>query len=261
MLRGSVVGWVPSPPHWVDNPLVLADPLTRMANAIFVGTRYLGKMLYPGSLGVEYGYDQIRLYGLLPWALPGALLLVATWTTLATGLRRLSPAALFLWIFVPAAFAVTGNIALPIGTIFAERLAYLPLVGFCGLVAWLLCRLPIARSRRALLIGLLLVVAAGLSWHRAGDFTDKLTFDEATARAAPRAVKALANVGRSRLRSGQTGEGIAALDRAIEIWPYYPRALRLLADAHARRGDLVLADEFRRRARLAQERLESGAGP
>jgi tetratricopeptide (TPR) repeat protein len=160
---------------------------------------------------------------------------------------------------VPTAFAVTSNVVFPIGTVFAERLAYLPLVGVCGIaglsIRWLTTR------RAALgvgLLALLLAAAAGRTFDRTMDFRERVVFDEAAVRASPRAVKALANLGRTRLRQGRVEEGIELLERAVTIWPDYSGALVSLAEAHARQGDAAAALHYRRRAREAFARWQSG---
>lgn len=258
LLRGSVVGWLPGEPPWVDNPLVLEGGVTRVANATLLLARYVGKMLLPVRLSVEYGYEQIRIVPLLPWGLFGAVAVVVGGSVVALLLFRRSPLASFLWLFIPAAFAVTANVAVPIGTIFAERLAYLPLVGFCGLAAWLLWRLSVARRTVWVLLLLALVLGAARTVDRTGDFRDRAVFDQAAADASPRAVKALVNIGRTRLRQGRARDAIEPLERAVAIWPDYSAALSLLADVHTRLGDPVAAAHYHRRARRAFARWQSG---
>ena len=118
----------------------------------------------------------------------GALAVVAVWTAVAVRLHRLSPTASFLWAFVPAGFAVTSNAAFPIGTIFAERLAYLPLAGLCGLGGYLSWRLPLRERTRWLILLVVVLLGTGRTWDRADDYHDQATFDAAAATASPRSV-------------------------------------------------------------------------
>ncbi len=252
--RGAVVGWTLKGPHWVDNPLVLADAGTRVANAVLLQGLYLFKMALPLRLSVEYGYDQIRVLPLFPSGLPGALALATAWTGAAFLLGRASRAALWSWALVPAAFAVTANVVFPIGTIFAERLAYLPLVGGCGLAGWGICRLMATARARLALAAILVIVLGSRTVVRARDYQSLVAFDEATAGASPRSVKALANVGRTRLRTGRPAEAAEPLERAIALWPDYPRALSLLADAYERLGRRAEAERYRDLAEQAASR-------
>ncbi|HXV75795.1 MAG TPA: tetratricopeptide repeat protein [Candidatus Polarisedimenticolaceae bacterium] len=257
-VRASAVGWLPHEPPWIDNPLVRVGAPTRVANAVLIGGLYLARMALPLRLSVEYGYDQIGVVPLLPWGGIAAACAVVAWCALAATLYRRSPVAAFVWAFVPASFAVTGNVAFPIGTMFAERLAYLPLVGFCGLAAWFVWRLPVTRFTVWALVVLVLVAGAARGFARTRDFRDVDTFHQATALASPRAVKALANLGRTRLRQGRLDEAVAVLERAVAIWPDYSGALSLLADVHARAGDPAAEAYYRRRAREAYARWRSG---
>jgi len=259
VLRGSVVGWTPHERPWIDNPLVLEGAAGRIANALCILARYGIKMVWPDPLTVHYEYDQVAVWPLWPWALLTSAGLLLGWVAMALWLRRAARAALFLWIFVPAAFAVTANLVLPTGTLMAERLAYLPLAGASGLGGLALARIP----RRWLVAPLLtaLVVAGG--WRtveRTRDYRNKATFVEAQARASPRAVKALYNVGYTRLRFGHAAEALGPLERAVEIWPGYALALAALAHAHAELGDVRQAAEYRRRAEDAA-RMEPSARP
>jgi tetratricopeptide (TPR) repeat protein len=159
---------------------------------------------------------------------------------------------MFLWAFVPAAFVVTGNVAFPIGAAFAERLAYLPLAGFCGLGGYLVTRALTSRRAVALSVALLLALAgAWRTARRSADFRDLATFVEATAAASPRSVKALANAGRTRLRLGRPADAVEPLETAVALWPEYTRALELLAEAYARLGERERAEAIRARAHSA----------
>ncbi len=254
-LRGVAVGWsVPAPP-WIDNPLVAAAAPARLANAILLQGRYLAKMILPWRLSLDYGFAQTTALPIFPWGLFVALALLAAWAVVLEVLRRRAPSAAFLWAFIPAAFAVTGNFAFPIGTIFAERLAYLPLLGLCGLAALGLARLPIPVWGKGIAIVTVLALATARTAVRAHDFRSLAALHEATVEASPRAVKALANLGRTRLEvQKQPREAIVPLEKAVALWPDYANALRLLSDAYATTGDAALAAEYARRADAAEAR-------
>ncbi len=248
VLRASAVGWGGTSPPFIDNPLAGADLPTRAVNAVLLFGRYVGKMLWPRTLSVEYGFDQLAVVPLFPWGFIGAVAIVAVVVVAVVTLhRRGHVTAAFLIAFVPCAFAVTGNLAFPIGTIFAERLAYLPLAGLCGLLGLALASIPKAAWRGAL-VGLVLVACGTRTIARGGDYRDLATLSEATAAASPRAVKALANAGRTRLRQGRADLAVPLLERAVAIWPDYEKAWGYLAEAYAVSGDEARAADARRRA-------------
>jgi len=248
LLRASVVGWGRTSPPFIDNPLAGADAVTRAANAVVLFGRYVGKMLWPRTLSVEYGFDQIPVVSLFPWGAIGAVAIAACVVAAVVTLHRKGHATVaFLVAFVPCAFAVTGNLAFPIGTIFAERLAYVPLAGFCGLAGLALATIPKAAWRGAL-VGLVLVACGARTIARGGDYRDLAALSEATAAASPRAVKALVNAGRTRLRQGHAELAIPLFEKAVAIWPDYAKAWGYLAEAYAASGDEARAADARRRA-------------
>jgi tetratricopeptide (TPR) repeat protein len=248
VLRASVVGWGRDAPPFVDNPLVAVDGATRAVNAVLLFARYGAKMIWPRTLSVEYGFDQIPVVPVLPWGAIGAGCFAAAFAVGVVTLHRKGHAGpAFLAAFVPAAFAVTGNLAFPIGTMFGERLAYLPLAGMCGLAGLALAAVP-KNLWRGAAVSILLVAGAGRTIVRGGDYRDAATLSEATAAASPRAVKALVNAGRVRLRQDHPALALPLLQRAVAIWPDYARAWELLADAYAETGDDARAADARKRA-------------
>ena len=247
-LRASVVSSGSAAPPFVDNPLAKADAATRAANAVLLFGRYVGKMFWPQTLSVEHGFDQLPVVTMLPWGAIAAVAIVAAIVVAVVTLHRKGyTAAAFLVAFVPCAFAVTGNLVFPIGTIFAERLAYLPLVGFCGLAGLALVTIPKVAWRGAV-VGVLLLACGARTIARGGDYRDLSTLSEATVAASPRAVKALANAGRTQFRQGHPELAIPLLERAVAIWPDYAKAWGYLAEAYAASGDEARAADARRRA-------------
>ena len=237
-LRVSAVGGTRHDVPFVDNPLAGVDAATRASNAVLLFARYVSKMLWPQTLSIEYGFDQIPVVPALPWGAIAAVAVAAVVVAAIVVLHRRGQAPpRSSAAFVPAAFAVTGNLAFPIGTIFAERLAYLPLAGFCGLLGLAARRgsegrrgggrrrrRPPRRSRRP-------------DDGEGGDYKDVATLSEATAAASPRSVKALFNAGRVRLRQRDAAGAVPLLERAVAIWPDYARAWEMLAEAYAATGD------------------------
>jgi hypothetical protein len=256
-LRFLVIGKGVDVPPWIDNPFVRVDAVTRIANAVLLQARYLFKMIFPAQLTVDYGFDQVPVLSLLPWGAILAVAAIALWAWVFILLKKRSTAAAFFWAFVPVAFAVTGNFAFPIGAIFGERLAYLPLAGFCALAGLGLASLSWPASRALAAVGILVVALGARTALRSRDFGSLVALNEATAAASPRSVKALANQGRTLLRTGKPREAIAPLERAVAIWPDYARALDLLSQAHAATGDAVRAGEYQARAAAAAAK---GAG-
>jgi hypothetical protein len=205
-------------------------------NAVLLHARYLAQMAFPYRLSIDYGFDQIPVvpFGLL--GVLGAGAVMAGWLGVGAWLRRKGHVPAFAWGFTAAAFAVTGNLVVPIGTLFAERLAYLPLVGFCAACALACSALRPARWKQVAITIVLLTLAVRTG-VRAADYRGMIRLTEATARASPRSVKALLNLGRVRLEiQHRPADAIEPLERALALWPEEPRAARLLAQARAAAG-------------------------
>ena len=261
LLRASAVGWGRHAPPFLDNPLAHVNGATRAANAVLLFARYAGKMLVPNTLSVEYGFDQLPTVALFPWGAAAALVITACVAGAIFILhRRGQSEAAFCAAFVPCAFAVTGNLAFPIGTVFAERLAYTPLLGACGLAGLALATIP-KSSWRALAVGAVVVALGARTVSRGDDYRSLAALTEATTEASPHAVKALVNAGRNRLRQGNAAGARPLLESAVAIWPDYAGAWRLLADVYAALGDATRAADAKARADAASSRDQDAADP
>jgi len=153
----------------LDNPLLLLPAGWRVVNALHVALRYAGLLIWPFPLSYDYSYDQIpmirsfgdpRLYAVL-----GATALAA-WGLAASA--RCSRPVFFGLAFALVTFSVVSNLLVPIGTIMAERLLYLPSLGFCLAAAaglrWLARRIqesPQGASRAFVALSTLLVALHG----------------------------------------------------------------------------------------------------
>ena len=152
-----------------DNPLLMLPAGWRMLNALHVALLYTGLLIWPLHLSYDYSYDQIpmihsfddpQLYAVL------GLAALAAWGLVASARR--SRQAFFGIAFALVTFSVVSNLLLPIGTIMAERLLYLPSLGFCLAAAaglrWLARRIqasPRGAARAFVALSALLVALHG----------------------------------------------------------------------------------------------------
>ena len=115
----------------VENALYPVDALSRILNACVILFRYVGRTFFPLHLSADESAWSIEVLPASSVLAIGAALLLAG--IAAAALRRLasrSPLALG-FLFFCAALLPVANLLFPIGTIFAERLAYLPSAGLC----------------------------------------------------------------------------------------------------------------------------------
>src|SRR6266508_965090 len=115
----------------VENALFPIDPLSRAVNACVILFRYLGRTVFPLHLSADESAWSIEVVsGKSPLAIGAVLLLAGITAAALRGLSSRSPLALG-FLFFCLALLPASNLLFPLGTIFDERLAYLPSAGLC----------------------------------------------------------------------------------------------------------------------------------
>ena len=185
------------PPEFpfVDNPMVAADFVTAKLTALKVVAHYLWLVLWPAGLSADYSYPQIPLATGTAgdWA---AWITVAVAVVLVAMCARWSKTALFFALMAAGALLPASNLLFPIGTVMAERLFYVPLMGVVACLVmgafWLGERFRgtfhVARWMPAGL-GVIALALAGRTYARNFDWKDNRTLVEASLKAAPNSFK------------------------------------------------------------------------
>src|SRR5512143_2226192 len=218
----------------LENPLVVMSFPVRAANALNLALRYLGKTLLPIHLSADHSAYALPLVRSLrepaAWAGPAGALLAAV---LALALWKGRPlAALGLCLFAGALFPVS-NVPFVIGTIFAERLAYLPSAGlFCFVVGLLAAPLrevprPARPWRETLLLAAVVAYAAATVVRNRVWKDDRTLYADMVAK-VPRSAKAHYNVAWDAQRDNRRAEAVPHLREAVAIFPGYYDAWALL---------------------------------
>ena len=237
----------------MDNPLVELGPALRVLNALAIAQRYLGLLLFPAVLRYDYSLAQVPLLGsfLEPQALL-VLLACALEIGAAIWLARRSRLAAFGLGLAAASFAVVSNLAVPIGTILAERLLYFPSVGFCLLIALGLERLLHSRPRALLAaLGLLVALHGVRAALRTAEWQTEERLYLADLPRSPNSARVQNNAGFAEQLRGNHTEALRHFDRALEIEPSYREAYRNAGISLLMVGDLdqairVFRDELTR---------------
>ena len=222
----------------VDNALAREPAPRRILCALGVQWILIQRLLLPWHLSADASYRQI-----VPgtgWMAAGLLLLAAAAVLVGAAWRRRDRALLWGTVLVVAAGVVSSNVLVPIGTILAERLAYLPSAG----ALWILVE-SARRVRRRGRSGPVVVLGLGLLWGvllvartavRAADWRDDLTLFGATVRDAPRSTRAWTNYAVALNDLDRLDESLRASQMALALVPGYPPALEVRATALARSG-------------------------
>ncbi|MEO8432745.1 MAG: tetratricopeptide repeat protein [Acidobacteriota bacterium] len=228
-LRAAVLGGAIHPPNSgifeVENALAALHPWARVANACLILLRYLGRTVFPLHLSADESAWSIRMVSAHA---PAAILTVAAVGFLGLlALARLgtgSPAAFgVLWFGV--AFLPTSNLFFPIGTIFAERVAYLPSAGICLALgaAFAGAGRPLRElspARRWAAAAILVGFSARTVTRNAVWWTDSSLFTNSAA-VAPQSAKAHYNLAYVLGEGGQREESLRRYERAISIYAGY----------------------------------------
>lgn len=113
---------------------MLASRKERMFSYAYIHTVYLWKLFFPFNLSYDYGYPCLPHQTSLSWTTAAVYLAVLALFAAALWQRN----AVMLWSFALAVvpFIPASNIVFPIGTILAERLLYLPSMGFCLIITF-----------------------------------------------------------------------------------------------------------------------------
>ncbi len=271
--RGIVLGAAPPPEFpFVDNPIAGAGFWIGRLTALKVLARYLAVAFFPLHLSADYSYNQIPLASgsLGDWV---SWLAVAAAGAAVIVLYRRNRTACFLLCFAFLNLLPASNLFFPIGTIMAERLLYLPLIGMLAAVVIL----ADDAAGRFHIPGAALVTAACLvaalfalrAWTRNLDWTDDLTMAKASVLTSPDSFKThrllAVMLDESDPNHAKIDQVLAELDRTTAILGTLPDRLdvavpwRLSAAFRLAKGDLLAGADARAQyqaaARVAQRAI------
>jgi tetratricopeptide (TPR) repeat protein len=219
-LRHGIFGtWGGSTVDAGDNPMVATSLFERLPTVLDCVSRYLGLLFWPARLSADYSAPVLQLVvGMTIGSLVGLLAVVGLLTLVFA--RRGHPEG---WgaAFTLTTFAVASNIPIVIGTIFAERLLYLP---SAGLILIIVSVGFLLASRRAtimwILCGVLVValLAATLrTLDRNRDYRSEDSFYAEGAVTQPRSPKMHGNLALLRSLQGRHEEALREAAAAIRL--------------------------------------------
>jgi tetratricopeptide (TPR) repeat protein len=219
-LRYEVLGAVArSDIRALDNPLVALPAGSALGTALVALGIYLKLLVWPWSLSADYSGMEPASGWLDPRVLATVgivllLLALAAWTW--KRLRPVSWGIAFLFI----ALLPVANLFFLIGTIFGERLLYLPSVGFCVALGALWGEWRHRNGAPALAVLALLLLAGSVrSAVRSTVWHDDGSFALATSRNAPTSAKAQFNWGVFLEEHSEGAQAEAAYRRAAQLAP------------------------------------------
>lgn len=255
--RGLVLGTLYTGPEYsfLDNPVVSAPAMTRIATGIAVLGRYLSLFVLPQSLSFDYSFAQITPVEtpVDPWFIFGVCGCIAMVIGALFSLKRIPLVSMGIaWWF--ASILPVSNIPYPIGTIMAERLSYIPGLGLLVALTSFMIQLwsklgpSVQRVVSAGLVAVLITIG-GMTFMRSSQLSTNCALFEEMVRTAPRSAKAWYGHGICLLEHEESlGAAIAAFHRSLQLWPDYTSAAIQLAQALERAGHeeeaIIVLDDF-----------------
>jgi tetratricopeptide (TPR) repeat protein len=222
---------------FIDNPTADAPALERVLTAAAVQLDYLRLLALPLSQSIDYSYAQTDVVrsALDPRVILFAAVLAASLAA-AVLLRRRAPVVSLSVAGYALLFSVASNLLFPIGSIEAERLAYMPSAFFCLLVASALTRPGILLSK-AFVAGFVTVLAAGLvalTLRQERVWKDESTLFREAVLTAPRSAKSHLNLAQQLEREGDLRGSVREYEESARIYPRYVYTWFLLGNLRHR---------------------------
>lgn len=263
-LVGTLI--LPDRPQLLDNPLAHVPLAPRLETALVILWQYLSLLTVPLRLSADYSYNEVPVAGsvLEPRVLGAIALFTLLAAALALAWRRM-PALVLGVTFMIVSLSLTANVLFPIGTIKAERLLYLPSLGWCLGLAAVCVDAPARRRSQLLMLVVVLVSAhAARTWVRNRDWRDESTLFGATVQTSPHSSKAHYNLGIAREDRGDIDAALYHFHEALRIYPPDADAALGLGRVCEKKGKESDALEWYQRAtqlnwRLADAHLNAGS--
>ncbi len=233
---------------FLDNPLIALPWNERLLGTFSLLGRYLILPLSVDPLSADYSFAFMQPTLLSDWRAYFELFL-ALIIAVAAFTKRTTPAILwFASAWFLGAFLVTSNIFFPIGTIFAERLAYLPNIGAILIMIWGLDRLKAAPALEIFTFLIISVRAITLTSIRNQEWRDDERLYTKQIQVSPQSAKTQLNYGVVLREKGDQEGAERRFRAALEIYPQFADAYFNLGLTSALKGDEKAGAEFLKKA-------------
>lgn len=245
-LRWTAVGALsPAEIPFMDNPAAHQGTVQRLLTAVVVFGRGLKLLFFPQPLSPDYSYNALPLVQTvmdLRFILTLTALGLLVYT--AIRLRRSLPILGFALIWHSLALLPASNVPVAIGTVFGDRLLYLPSIGLC-VTAGAIFALGIQRFGGLFVVGALILL--GLLGFRSGTYAavwrDNISLFQAALQVVPNSAKVRYNLGTYYAEAGRIGEAEQQFRAAVEIYPEYSSSHNQLGNVYLVTGRPEMAKE------------------
>jgi len=228
----------------LDNPMIHQSTFWRVLNALALQTDYIKLTLFPMVLSSDYSFakllpfNELSIVSSIKIALPILLILTAFYSTFDSTfyLARTKNVLSFsiFWFFI--GFLVSSNLFFTTGTIFAERLAYLPSLGITIALSIFCLNIPVRVLSHFILVILLLGYAAK-SYTQNDIWRNNETLFSYEAITSPQSAKAQFNYGMMLSRKNRLPEAKDHINKALAIYPNFADGWYGLSEVARFEGD------------------------
>ena len=236
-LRRYFLGsWLPAQQFFdrsIDNVIALSPPAIRIVSAVKIQGLALWQFLWPAVLSHDYSFARLTpvssVFDPGAWGVGAAIL--GTPALLAVYQPKLRRKIILLTMLFVVSVLPAGNFIVPAGTIYAERLQYLPSIWLAILAGALFSRFSRPLSlNTAVAIGIAAILAlSARTFVRTLDWRNSRSLAESGVIAAPESLKVWNNYAVVLGADGNFRGAIDACDKALSIRDDY-------ATGHANKG-------------------------
>ena len=265
-IRSQVLEGIPAYEHspLVNSLYATTDMLSQKATAIFILLKYILLLIFPHPLTYNYDYAQIPIQQLSnPGVIFSALLHAALLVYAIIGLKKKSVISFAIFFYL-LALAPTSNVFIIIASTLGERLMYMPSLGFCIVLAYVIMKLLKADWKKGtetvktffpsnkkafILIIIIASIYSIKTFSRSSDWKDNPTLFGHDVKTSERSATAHFHWGNAlnymlyekekdeTRKQSLAGAAVAEYTKAIEIYPGYMDAYKHLGFAYSRIGD------------------------
>lgn len=203
-----------------ENPIAGAPAGVRIMTAVAVLGRGLLLLVAPLRLSADYSFAAIApVTSPLDMAFLASAAAIIALGAIAWRFRKPFPLGAFAFLWYGITIFPASNLLVPIGTIFGERLLYVPSVAFALVAGAGAGALLEFRARAPALVAFAIVLAAfaARTWDYSRAWKNDLTVFTAAAAAQPDSAKAQRMLGGALMEAGRPQEAAEAFGRAASI--------------------------------------------
>lgn len=143
ILRSRMLGGLINteiPKELLNNPFIHSSKLDEIATVLLTWVLYFKLLIFPHPLTHDYYPKQIEIISFSsPWAWLGIIITLLTlW--IAYKQYPKNPLITFAILLFWGTFSIASNLLFNIGTFMNERFMFVPVLGFCIVLAWMLAK-------------------------------------------------------------------------------------------------------------------------